>query len=402
MKKSNVNNKSVVNVLRAFSMFAVVLVVAGSAFGQIAAWDFTAPTGSPVTFAATTFNANLVSTPNITRGAGAAASSASNSFRTTGFQNNGISITNTDYFQVTLSATTGNYLSIATIDARVAGTATFAATPGVSQQFAYSTDGVTFILIGSPSVTVGTPATLPTINTSAITALQNVPSGTTVTLRYYASGQTATGGWGFNSPSAGQNGLAIGGYAGPFDIITPSPLPNAVEMAPYTTPLVAAGGVAPYTYAVTAGALPAGLTLNTNGTWAGMPNTGTAGVYGFNVTVTDSNPFSFSKGQSSFAPNTVTKPFSLRVSAPSAAPANVTGRLNSTSGKGLANANVSITNASTGEIKRTRSNQRGYFNFQDLEVGNLYIIEVQSKRFVFNNYSFTLNEDLTDLVLTAQ
>jgi hypothetical protein len=90
------------------------------------------------------------------------------------------------------------------------------------------------------------------------------------------------------------------------------------------------------------------------------------------------------------------------VLAPSAAPANVTGRLNSTSGKGLANANVSITNASTGEIKRTRSNQRGYFNFQDLEVGNLYIIEVQSKRFVFNNYSFTLNEDLTDLVLTAQ
>jgi Putative Ig domain/Carboxypeptidase regulatory-like domain len=402
MKKNNLNNKSIVNVFRAFSMFAVVLMVAGSAFGQIAAWDFTGNNTATATFAATTFNANLVSTPNITRGTGAVASAANNSFRTTGFQNNGIATTNTDYFQVTLTANAGNTLSISTIDARLAGTASYTVAPGVTSQFAYSTDGVTFTLIGSPQVIVGTPQTLVQINTSGISALQNLPAGTTVTLRYYASGQTTTGGWGFNSSSLGQNGLAIGGYAGPFDILTPNALPNAVEMSPYTTPLVAAGGVSPYTYAVTAGALPAGLTLNTNGTWAGMPSMGTAGVYGFSVTATDSNPFSFSKGQSSFAPNTVTKPFSLRVTAPSAASANVTGRLFATFGRSLANASVSITNASTGEIKRTRSNQRGYFNFLDMEVGNLYIIEVQSKRFVFNNYSFTLNEDLTDLVLTAQ
>jgi Carboxypeptidase regulatory-like domain len=88
--------------------------------------------------------------------------------------------------------------------------------------------------------------------------------------------------------------------------------------------------------------------------------------------------------------------------APSAANASVRGRLISPFGRGLANAGVAITNTATGEIRYARSNQLGYFNFQDLAVGNVYVVEVNSKRFVFNSQSFTLNEDLTDLVLTAQ
>ncbi len=194
-------------------MMAVLCLGVEKGWGQIAAWDFFGQS-SPATFAATTFNSNLVITSganNITRGSGATSSTGSNSFRTQGFQNNGISTANTDYFQITLRAQAGFTLSLSTIDARMAGTATFAASPGVSQQFAYSLDGVTFTLIGSSQVTIGTPATLTQVNVSAISALQNVASTTTVTLRYYASGQTTTGGWGFNSPSAGQNGLAIGG-----------------------------------------------------------------------------------------------------------------------------------------------------------------------------------------------
>ncbi len=88
--------------------------------------------------------------------------------------------------------------------------------------------------------------------------------------------------------------------------------------------------------------------------------------------------------------------------APSAATASVRGRLISGFGRNLANANVSITNTATGEILRTRSNQLGYFNFRELGVGDIYVVEVQSKRFRFENHTFTLNEDLTDLVLTAQ
>ena len=49
---------------------------------------------------------------------------------------------------------------------------------------------------------------------SGITALQNVPASTTITLRYYASGQTTTGGWGFTSASSASSndGLSIGGF----------------------------------------------------------------------------------------------------------------------------------------------------------------------------------------------
>jgi hypothetical protein len=177
----------------------------------IAAWDFTG-VGSVTntSLAATTLDNGLGAT-SITRGASAAWSNANNSWRTTGFLNNGISTGNTDYFQITIQANTGKTVSLTTIDANFAGTASFTESPGVSSQFAYSLDGTNFTLIGSPTETIGTPATMTQIDLTAVTALQNVASGTTITLRYYASGQTTSGGWGFNSVSAGTNGLAIGG-----------------------------------------------------------------------------------------------------------------------------------------------------------------------------------------------
>jgi hypothetical protein len=199
-----------------FTLSAIAVLISISSFAQITAWDFTGVTpGGAATMASTTADPNLTASV-LSRGSGAASSAAgTNSFRTIGFQNNGIATTNTDYYQFALTPAVGYNLSVSAIDARFAGTGTFAASPGVSNQFAYSLDGSTFTLIGSPSVVIGTPATLPTIATGGIAALQNVPAGTTVTFRYYASGQTATGGWGFNSPAAGTNGLAIGGTVSP-------------------------------------------------------------------------------------------------------------------------------------------------------------------------------------------
>jgi len=180
----------------------------------LAGWDFFGQS-SPTTFAATTFNTNLDATTtlsNITRGSGAASSSGGNSFRTTGFQNVAISTSNTAYFQTTLKTKVGYSLNLSSITASVVGTATYSASPGVSQQFAYSLDGTTFTLIGSPVVVSGTtPAAMPTVTTSGVSALQNVPSGTTVYIRYYATGQTNTGGWGFSSATSGTNGLAFNG-----------------------------------------------------------------------------------------------------------------------------------------------------------------------------------------------
>jgi uncharacterized repeat protein (TIGR02543 family) len=175
----------------------------------IGAWDFYGSNGA-TTVAATNYNANLVSSgTNITRGSGAAASTGGNSFRTQGFQNNGISTSNTDYFQITFTASPCFNLSLTSIDAKFAGTSTFYNTPGVTSQFAYSLDGTNFTLIGSP--VTSTSLNMALVDLSSSTALQNISAGTTVTIRYYASGQTATGGWGFSSSSVGDYGLSIGG-----------------------------------------------------------------------------------------------------------------------------------------------------------------------------------------------
>ena len=180
-----------------------------SAGAQIAAWDFFGES-SPATSTADIYVAGLDASNVLTRGAGASASTATNSFRTQGFQNNGISTANTDFFQFTLSAAPGSSLSLSTIDAIMAGTGTFSASPGTTNQFAYSLDGTNFTLIGSPIVRIGNGALTQT-DLTGIPALQNLPDGVNVTFRFYASGQTATGGWGFNSPASGQYGLSVGG-----------------------------------------------------------------------------------------------------------------------------------------------------------------------------------------------
>ena len=62
--------------------------------------------------------------------------------------------------------------------------------------------------------------------------------------------------------------------------------PNAIVNVAYTDTLTAAGGIAPYKYAVTTGALPAGLSLSpTTGVISGTPTT--VGASSFTVTVTD-------------------------------------------------------------------------------------------------------------------
>jgi uncharacterized repeat protein (TIGR02543 family) len=177
----------------------------------IAAWNFTGP-GNYTSHAASIFSTDLVSTSNaneITRGAAAAYNVAANSFRTSGFKDDGISTSNTDYFQVTLTPVSGKSISLSTIDANFAGTSSFLVSPGVTSQFAYSLNGTDFTLIGSPVQSTSTA--MAQVDLSTVAPLQNVAAGTTITLRYYASGQTTTGGWGFYSSAAGVNGLSIGG-----------------------------------------------------------------------------------------------------------------------------------------------------------------------------------------------
>lgn len=70
--------------------------------------------------------------------------------------------------------------------------------------------------------------------------------------------------------------------------ITPAPpLPLTDVGSPAAWgPFVASGGTAPYTYSISSGSLPPGLTLNADGTVTG--NTTTVGTYAFTVEATDS------------------------------------------------------------------------------------------------------------------
>ena len=78
--------------------------------------------------------------------------------------------------------------------------------------------------------------------------------------------------------------LTVG--AASLSIVTASPLPLGVTGLAYSQALVATGGVSPYTWSVTSGALPGGLTIGASGTISGTPTT--AGSFSFTVQVKDS------------------------------------------------------------------------------------------------------------------
>jgi len=85
-------------------------------------------------------------------------------------------------------------------------------------------------------------------------------------------------------------GLGTAIFAQALFIFTPTTLPDAQYATSYPnqTVSVVLGGVPPYTYAITAGSLPAGMGLSADGTISGTPTL--AGTYSFTITATDSDP----------------------------------------------------------------------------------------------------------------
>ena len=69
--------------------------------------------------------------------------------------------------------------------------------------------------------------------------------------------------------------------------LNPGNLPDGLTGAMYNQTLTASGGTAPYSYALSAGALPNGLSLSPGGALTGIPNT--SGAFGFTVKATDAN-----------------------------------------------------------------------------------------------------------------
>ncbi len=101
--------------------------------------------------------------------------------------------------------------------------------------------------------------------------------------------------------SSGSGPYAVSGtytltVSAPTLTVAPATLPNPALGTAYSQPLTASNGTAPYTYAVTSGALPAGLSLSSAGVLSGTPTAG--GSFSFTATATDANSFTASRAYS--------------------------------------------------------------------------------------------------------
>ncbi|MDZ3832818.1 MAG: putative Ig domain-containing protein [Sphingopyxis sp.] len=125
-------------------------------------------------------------------------------------------------------------------------------------------------------------------------------SGTPLAVGSFAFTVTATDSSGGTGPFSGNQAYNFTIAAPVLALVPPAGgLPNAAVGVAYGQSLGATGGVAPYSYAVTSGALPAGVVLATDGALSGTPTAG--GTFSFTVTVTDSGvggPFSASAAYS--------------------------------------------------------------------------------------------------------
>ncbi|GAA4424753.1 hypothetical protein GCM10023090_18690 [Acidovorax lacteus] len=97
---------------------------------------------------------------------------------------------------------------------------------------------------------------------------------------------TATDSSAFPGPYSGSQSYTLT-VAPPTVTLSSTSLPGGTRTVAYNASVTASGGTTPYSYAVTAGALPGGLTLSTNGVITGTPTT--VGTFNFSITATDAS-----------------------------------------------------------------------------------------------------------------
>jgi hypothetical protein len=95
-------------------------------------------------------------------------------------------------------------------------------------------------------------------------------------------------------------------------------------------------------------------------------------------------------------PFKITSGFWNSSAAPTAANAGINGRVTTAGGRPIRNVTLIIEGGNLSEPKFARTNTFGYYRFQDLEVGQVYIVSISAKRYSFANPSrvIILNENL--------
>lgn len=184
-----------------------------------------------------------------------------------------------------LQISTGTYIS--TVAVRCTGTSSAPTLTSVSPSQGPASGGTTVTitgtnLTGATSVTIGgTAATGITVNSAtSITATTPAHAAGAADVVVTTPGGTATLVGAFT-------------YHAPTITLSPPTLTGGTVGTAYSQTMTASGGAAPYSFAITAGSLPTGLSLNTaNGIISGTP--AASGLFNFTVTATDANSFTVS------------------------------------------------------------------------------------------------------------
>lgn len=127
---------------------------------------------------------------------------------------------------------------------------------------------------------------------------------------------------------------------------------------------------------------------------------GVGGVYGLSSTTgqaaaggaIQNNPYVMTVGFWNFSPL-----------APTAANALISGRVRTAGGQGVRNAYIVLTD-SFGTLRSTQTGTFGYFRFENLPVGQTYVLTIYSKRYIFAQTSqiIFLNDNVTEINFTAE
>lgn len=88
----------------------------------------------------------------------------------------------------------------------------------------------------------------------------------------------------------------------------------------------------------------------------------------------------------------------VEANAPTAAGVRIEGRVINLLNNGIGNAQIFLTDQN-GQVKTAKTNQFGYFVFQDVHAGETYLLTIKHKTYIFDPQIITANEDVRDLLL---
>lgn len=147
-----------------------------------------------------------------------------------------------------------------------------------------------------------------------------------------------------------------------------------------------------FQYSIVSGALPNGLTLNSNtGVISGTP-IGSTGTYNFIVKAQDTSTSGNPAGA---------RQYSITVLAPTAATVSISGRVFNHRGRAVARAQISLTDAN-GTTRIVQTNSFGFYYFDNVSAGETYIISVNHKSYDFESRSVTVAEAISNLDFYAR